>query len=182
MTPVQARIATAVGIVILVAIFVLPDVFKDTDAPLQPGGQLVYGVSEVSRVARKAYPVRATLHKRPGDVLELQIASEHGERLVKVDRRLQPLDPIEVIEFPLALEEDDVTPGALWLPRADREIGRLSLAGLVRRIVRYKSFLAIEVEGVQEGKLYFEVDTGLLVGFEVKVGRLEVVGSLLTLL
>ena len=177
----QSRLAVIVGLVIIVGLFLLPDFWKDTRTPLQPGGSLVFGISEASPRGSKAYPLRVILHKKPEGILEIQVKSEHGERFLTVDRNLQPADPIDNIEFPLALG-GVLEPGALWISSSERAVGGMSAAGLVRRVVRYKAFKAVEVEGVEGGLRFFEVDTGLLVGFEVKIGRHEIVGSLLSLL
>lgn len=177
----QSRLAVVVGLLIIVGLFLIPDFLRDTRTPLQPGGRLVYGLSEASPRGSKAYPLRVILHKRPAGFLELQVKSEHGERFLRVDSNLQPSNPIDNIEFPLALG-GDLQPGALWISSSERAVGGMSAAGLVRRVVKYKAFKAVEVEGVEGGLRFFEVDTGLLVGFEVKVGRHEIVGSLLSLL
>ena len=167
------------AIAVFVAVFILPDLLKPTDTPLQPGGRMVFGVTEAAGGKSKAYPLRIILHKRPAGFLEVEVKAEHGERLIKVDRQLLPLEPSENIEFPLALG-GVLEPGALWLPPAERSPGWRSAAGLVRRIVKYKAFKTLEVEGVEGGARYFELDTGLLVGFEVRLRGLEVNGSLLS--
>ena len=106
--------------------------------------------------------------------------AEHGERLLRVDRHLQPHNMTDAIEFPLSTG-GVLQPGALWLPRGQREVGGMSHAGIVKRIVKYKMFKAIEVEGVEGGARYFELETGLLVGFEVQLNRTEIVGTLMSL-
>ncbi|MEM7677275.1 MAG: hypothetical protein AAF449_14840 [Myxococcota bacterium] len=179
-TPIQIRWAVTIGIVALLAFIIVPDLFKSTDTPLQPGGRMVFGVSEAAPGKAKAYPLRVMLHERNEGALELQVKAEHGERFILVNRQLQPMNPMENIEFPLALG-GEITPGALWIPSAEREIGGMSEAGLVRRVTKYKSFKVVAVEGVEGGTRFFELETGLLVGFEIKVGRKEIVGSLLSI-
>ena len=181
MTPIQVRLAVAAGVVILLAFFVVPDFWQETDAPLQPGGQMIFGVTETAPSSAKAYPLRIMLHKRPAGFLEIQVQNEHGERLLRVDRKLRPFDPTDNIEFPLAMG-GVLEPGAVWIPSNEREIGWLSAAGFVRKVVKYNAFKALEVEGAEGGVRYFELETGLLVGFEVQIGNREIVGTLMRLL
>ena len=169
------------GAVIILAFFIVPEFLKDTDTPLQPGGRMTFGVTETSPKEAKAYPLRIMLHKRPAGFLELQVKTEHGERLLKVNRKLMPLDPIDTVEVPMSNGEV-LELGAIWIPSSEREVGWMSAAGLVRRIRKYKVFKALEVEGVEGGVRYFELETGLLVGFDITIGRREIVGSLLSLL
>ena len=177
--PIAFRVAVAGAIALFVAVFIVPEFWTETDAPLRPGSRMTFGVSEVSPVGSKAYPLRVYLHRRPGGALEIQVKSEHGERLLKVDRMLRPLDPTETLEFPLTRDQV-VAPGTLWIAGGERVVNGMSSAGLVKRVLRYKSFKAVEVDGV-DGKLYFELDTGILVGFEKRFGRHEVVGTLMSL-
>ena len=180
MTPIQVRILSTVGVIAALVVWSLPDLLRPTAAPLKPGGRIIYGVSEVEPTNRKAYALRVSLFKRPSGFLEIQAKADHGEHLVKVTPDLQPEDLMDAIEFPLALG-GALQPGSLWLQSGDREIGGMSVAGQVKRIVTYKSHKAYEVEGIDGGNRYFELDTGLLVGFEVTIGRREIVGSLLSI-
>ncbi len=181
LSPLQLRIATIVGVIAFVVIFVVPEFLKDSDAPLQPGDRLLFAVTETSPSKSKAYLLRVILHKRPAGFLEVEVRTEHGDRLVRVDRKLRPVDATDQIEFPLALG-GFLDPGALWLPSEQRVLDSISLGGYVKRVTSYKAFKALEVEAGPDNFRYYELDTGLLLGFERKdPGGREVAGTLMSL-
>ena len=181
MTPMQTRLLSITAVVVFLAVFLLPDLLRVGNAPLKPGGQMMFGVTEITSQAQRSYPVRVYLHSRPGGYLELQVKAEHGEQFIKVDPQLRPQDMTDAIEFPLALSDEVFQPGALYLPSDERRLQTMSIAGMVRRITNYKNWKALEVEGIDGGSRYFDLDTGLLVGFDVRVGRRELVGSLMSI-
>ncbi len=176
----KVRLTAAVVVVVFIGVFIVPEIWKDTDTPLRPGARLTFAVSEASARGATAYLLRVRLHKRPAGFLELQVESEHGERLLKVDRKLRPQDMLDTLEFPLS-KNRILKPGTLWLPPSERQIGGMSGAGLVRKARRYATFRALEVEGVDGGQWYFDLSSGILVGFQYTERQHEIVGSLRSL-
>lgn len=149
------------------------------EAPLKQGGLLYYKLTEISPTTKRASHLRVRLIEPREQGWLMRMETGHGAEPVdiEVDRALRPALPGEVLEIPTILGEP-LDLGLFWLPPDGRGSGRLSLAGRVEGIVPFEQWRAWDVAGDDGSSRFYELDTGLLVGFEVERRGSRVAGVL----
>ena len=109
----------------------------------------------------------------------LDVLSPHGVRSLNLEGdSLQPTadrdnDPLEIVTE----SGMEVAPAMVWLPPERRTPGKNCLTGLVMGIEGFGGRRAWQVMH-PDGMVYFDVDTGILSGFELEYGRTRVSGRL----
>ncbi len=161
----------------LLLFLVVPDTpacFPLDGAPVGPGQVLAYRVTESGPIGRRAWTLRVVLARAEQDDRLLLTVRGFGAAspTILVDRGLRPAQPGEFVEVPFAFGQR-FYPGLLWLPSEDRRIGKLCAAGRVERLTPFLDATAWEVTGDDGGRRLYDLDTGLLIGFEVTLGQTE---------
>lgn len=172
------------GVALLGAVTLLAcDAFERWQGPpLKQGSVMTYAVTESSAAKERAYTVRFAFIGTADDRVAVHVSSEHAERTFKLEKDLAPA-PGERLEFTLSGGQK-VHPERIWLVPEDRRSGRLSGAGMVGPVQSYKEWRAVPVERNDDEEtaiLYFEMETGLLVGFHFTTTDTELLGTLIGL-
>jgi hypothetical protein len=142
--------------------------------PVEDGTVLLYQVDEEEGEETQRYGVKIRFRARDDGTFRADIMAPHGVRGLNVNERLEPTVERDnaPLEFPTR-EGRPVEPGLLWLPPDRRVPGMNTLAGLVDGVVGRGRFEVWEVRQ-ETGSVFFDVETGILVGFEVDVGKAKV--------
>lgn len=174
----------AICFVVFAAFMLLPDLFTFalSSNPVEDGTQMLFQVEEQDGKERHRYGVKLRFKERPEGGFRLDIMAPHGVRSLNLDAdSLEPTadrdnDPLE---FP-TLTGVEVMPAIVWLAPSRRVPGMNCLTGIVTGMEGYGPWQTWQVAH-QDGEFYFEVETGMLAGFEVEVGRTKVKARLRSL-
>ncbi|MBK6690112.1 MAG: hypothetical protein IPG45_36950 [Deltaproteobacteria bacterium] len=150
--------------------------------PLKQGSVMTYAVTETTAEQERAYTVRFAFIGTADDRVAVQVKSERAERTIKLEKDLAPVLG-ERLEITLSGGQK-IHPERIWLIPEDRQAGKLSGAGMVGPVQGYKEWRVVPVERNDEeetGILYFEMETGLLVGFHFTTADTELLGTLIGL-
>lgn len=147
---------------------------KDTGpgAPVQAGSFMVYNIVETAGPSSIDYEVRVDVAQN-GGVFELKFTSTQPGRNtepLKVDKSLIPSDNV--------ISAWDL--GRLWLPPEGRAQSKRTPCGLVGEKRKYRTWEVWPVDGIcglRNGTRFYEVNTGMLVGFMFPGGN-EIVAYL----
>jgi len=150
--------------------------------PLKQGSVMTFAATELSGEKERSYSVRLAFIGTADDRVAVQVRSERVERTFKLEKDLVPA-PGERLEITLSSGQK-VHPERVWLIPGDRQAGKLSQAGMVGSVQNYKDWRVVPVERNDEEEtaiLYFELETGLLVGFHFTTADTELLGTLIGL-
>jgi hypothetical protein len=135
-------------------------------APVTDGGYLVYAVTESSPVGTEHYQLKLSFREQ-SNRYQITFESTDAEKkapAVRVDRALVPDDNV-ITAFDL---------GRLWLPPEARRSGARTPCGVVsgpRKFQRWEVFAIDGACALAAGTRYYEVSTGMLVGFQFPGGQ-----------
>jgi hypothetical protein len=148
-------------------------------APVQKGGYLVYAVSVSGPGASDTYDLRISFDEVTGDGVSITSAAKDAKSNQKLTPNL--LSTQGSLEFPLPGSASSLAAGMLWLPPDQRKSGLLTKAGTVDRQRKFDKWDVWEIAGrvgSTVGSRFYEVNTGMLVGFTQSSGAIEVGGKL----
>lgn len=142
-------------------------------APVQNGSFLKYSVQQSTMGNNPVgFDVALAFTAQGDDKLQIQFQSTRGsEPPITVDRALNP-DDRTITAFSL---------GRLWIPTNTRRQGVVTDCG---RVDKQRKFLKWEVWDIQgncvrsQGARYYDVNTGILVGFQVSIDGKDLSGTL----
>jgi len=129
-------------------------------APVQAGSFMVYNIVETVGPSSIDYEVRVDVAQN-GGVYDLKVTSTRSgsaPEQIKVDKSLIPSDNV-IKAFDL---------GRLWLPPEGRAPSKRTACGVVGEKRKYRNWEVWPVDGIcglKNGSRFYEVNTGMLVGF-----------------
>lgn len=158
-----------VGFLLLACVAFLFDLFS-TGMPFRPGQTATYRVTETVAAGKMSYTVRFSLAELEDGKRMLTLNSKYGTRSLAVDEALRPLQPGEQLRLPLSTKQNLAIDG-LWLTREARERSS-QLVPLHQE--SWGMWRVVKIPSLSGGDLRYELDTGLLVGFEADLGPVKV--------
>lgn len=174
----------AVCFVAFAAFMLLPDLFTFalSSNPVEHGTQMLFQVEEDDGKEKHRYGVKLRFKERPEGGFRLDIMTPHAVRSLNLEA--ESLEPTadrdnDPLEFP-TLTGVEVLPAIVWLHPSRRIAGMNCMAGLVAGMEGFGPWQTWQVAH-PDGEFYFEVETGMLAGFEVEVGRTRVTARLRSL-
>lgn len=144
--------------------------------PLKLGGRMIYRVEESMQKHKTSYIATVTLVERPDGSIELKVADPHGDRLFPVRPDLQPISAYDVLDVPISTGET-VPVDSFWLTDDQAEQARRSSP----RIQPWNEWNVRALPSSVAGNRLYELDSGVLVGFETKRGHLTIKGRLMAI-
>lgn len=171
----------AVGWVLLASLSLGCEAYERWQGPpLKQGSVLTYAATETGAERERAYSVRFAFIGTADDRLAVHVRSEREEKTFKLEKDLEVVAG-ERLEIGLSSGQK-VHPARLWLPSGERQVGKLGLAGMVGPVQNYRDWRVVPVERNDDEEtaiLYFELETGLLVGFHFTTSDSELEGTLI---
>lgn len=149
----------------------------DEPAPMQSGSYLKYLVTEQS--PGSSIKTEVTLKfTQSGDTLQMNAQGESAATSAKLDLEGRPLEG-QSLEIPIASGKLDLL--QLWMPTKDRKNGTILKAGRVVKKRQYQNWQVWEVasRNKNSGALYYDDGMGILVGWQLQSGPLDIVGQLI---
>lgn len=143
---------------------------KVTPAPVKDGSFMVYEISEVMPTVTHTSSVRLSF-KQEGELYTVSFA---------VEGSADPAPPPIKVNSALVPEENVISAydlGRLWLPPEGRSSGARTPCGVVAPQRKFKQWDVFPVEGVcgrAMGTRFYELNTGMLVGYQYS-GAAEIV-------
>lgn len=153
------------SVVVAIGLFALSLGCKGrSEAPFAPGDSLTYAVTHVVGDERISYDVTATFRGSPG-ALTLEFKLDPPEAL-SAGVKGQTFGDKKLIKFPHSGGELSI--GQLYLPTGDRKNGVVTPSGRIegkRRHGPHEAWAIGGAAGYQVGTRFYEVDSGVLVGW-----------------
>lgn len=165
-----------IGLLVIATLGTVWGLLQGRQPPLKVGGRLIYQVTESMKTHKTSYTVNVSLVTKATGQLELKIADTHGERSFPVKEDLQPLSAYDVLDIPLSIGEG-LPVDSFWLTDTERK----QIIQLGSQIKPWHDWRVQSVPSSINGNRLYEVDTGLLVGFEAKRSHLTIQGRLLAI-
>lgn len=148
--------------------------------PVEDGTRLVFKTVEQTGASTRRYGTQLRFTLKDDKTFRLDIMTQQGVN--SLDVFASNLDPTadpdnEPLQFPAVEEGVEVTPGLLWLPPSHRQAGMNTVSGQVMGIGGLGQWRVWKVLHA-EGEVYYEVETGLLAGFDLLIARTRVTARL----